>query len=281
MRKLKIAGADFTFPLLPHEKVLDLLLLLDCEGVDIGLFSGRSHLTRESEFHNPTRQARKLKKKLTERGLRAADVYLQMHTDFSRFAINHPEGKRRKIAREAFLKLTDYANELGADHITIVPGMVFKEQRASDSLKRISDELIWRLEKAREAHLIFGIEAHIGSPFQNPTKAKKLVESISGLSLTLDYTHFIYNGYTQEQVNPLVPYASHFHARGARKTRLQASMTDNIIDYKKIVQELNNSQYQGWIGLEYIWIDWEGCNDVDTLSETIRLRDILKKAFAE
>jgi hypothetical protein len=39
------------------------------------------------------------------------------------------------------------------------------------------------------------------------------------------------------------------------------------------------SGYGGWIGLEYIWIEWEGCNEVDTLSETILLRDIIKKAL--
>ena len=52
MNKLKFACADFTFPLLPHDKVLTLIAMLDCEGVDIGLFSGRSHLTAESEFEN-------------------------------------------------------------------------------------------------------------------------------------------------------------------------------------------------------------------------------------
>ena len=41
---LKLACADFTFPLLPHDKSLDLIALLGFEGVDIGLFEGRSHL---------------------------------------------------------------------------------------------------------------------------------------------------------------------------------------------------------------------------------------------
>ncbi len=41
---LKLACADFTFPLLPHDKSLDLIAMLGFEGVDIGLFEGRSHL---------------------------------------------------------------------------------------------------------------------------------------------------------------------------------------------------------------------------------------------
>ena len=35
---------------------------------------------------------------------------------------------------------------------------------------------------------------------------------------------------------------------------------------------------RGWIGVEYIWIDWEHCNESDNVSETIQLRDRLLRA---
>jgi hypothetical protein len=34
--------------------------------------------------------------------------------------------------------------------------------------------------------------------------------------------------------------------------------------------------YPGYIGVEYVWIDWEHCNEVDNISETILLRDYLR-----
>ncbi len=34
--------------------------------------------------------------------------------------------------------------------------------------------------------------------------------------------------------------------------------------------------YRGYVGIEYVWIDWEHCNEVDNLSETILLRDFLR-----
>ena len=34
--------------------------------------------------------------------------------------------------------------------------------------------------------------------------------------------------------------------------------------------------YSGYVGIEYVWIDWEHCNEVDNLSETILLRDLLR-----
>jgi sugar phosphate isomerase/epimerase len=123
------------------------------------------------------------------------------------------------------------------------------------------------------------VEVHIGCPFTDPADMKALLDAVPELTLTLDYTHFIYNGYAQEEIDPFLPHASHFHARGAKKGRLQTLMTENTIDYKKIVEKLKTTDYKGWIGLEYIWTAWEHCNEADTLSETILLRDLIKEAY--
>ena len=61
-RRLKLASADFTFPLLPHDKVLDLIAALEMDGIDIGLFEGRSHLWPSREFKNVAKSARTLRK---------------------------------------------------------------------------------------------------------------------------------------------------------------------------------------------------------------------------
>src|SRR5438876_7532819 len=92
---LKLACADFTFPLLPHDRVLDLIAMLEFDGVDIGLFEGRSHLWPSKEFKSPMKSGNRLRRKLTERGLRCADVFLQMNSSFIPYAINHPEAARR------------------------------------------------------------------------------------------------------------------------------------------------------------------------------------------
>ncbi len=102
--ELKFACADFTFPLLAHDNVLDLIAMLDIEGVDIGLFQDRSHLQPSGEFADIGRKAAKLRKKLDDRGLKPADVFLQTALDFESLAPNHPEREKRERARELFLK---------------------------------------------------------------------------------------------------------------------------------------------------------------------------------
>src|SRR4029079_2558826 len=74
----RLASADFTFPLLPHDKVLDLISALELNGIDIGLFEGRSHPWPSREFTKLSKSANALRDKLTDRGLAPADVFLQL-----------------------------------------------------------------------------------------------------------------------------------------------------------------------------------------------------------
>ena len=126
--KRKLACADFTFPLLAHDRVLDLIALLDLKGVDIGLFENRSHLWPSREFKNLGRSARQIKRKLGDRGLSAADIFMQMGEDFTEYAINHPQAARRRKARDWFDKTLEYAAECGAKHVTNLPGVLFAEE---------------------------------------------------------------------------------------------------------------------------------------------------------
>ena len=274
---LSLACADFTFPLLPHDRVLDLIALLDFEGVDIGLFEGRSHLWPSREFKQGARAGARLGRKLADRGLRCADVFLQMAPDFVPYAINHPEPARRRRARDWFLRTLDYAQAAGARHVTTLPGVNFEKAKPQDSWSRCCAELAWRVEQAVQNKIIFGIEAHVGSLATNPPAAQRLVRDVPGLTLTLDYTHFTRCGLPDKTVEPLVQHASHFHARGARKGRLQAAFKQNTIDYARVLQMMQQTHYRGYIGVEYVWIEWEHCNEVDNLSETIQMRDFLRR----
>ncbi len=272
----KFACADFTFPLLPHDDVLALIAMLGFTGVDIGLFEERSHLWPSREFANVEASARQLKAKLDARGLQAADVFLQLAEDFTPYAINQPDDARRRQARESFLRTLDYAAACGCRHVTTLPGVTFPDEAPASSWSRAVDELAWRVEQTQAYGLIFGVEAHVGSIVSEPLAAARLIEAVPGLTLTLDYTHFTRLGMADREIEPLVKYASHFHVRGAREGRLQESFARNAIDYARVYAAMQETDYPGWIGIEYVWIDWEHCNECDNLSETILFRDFLR-----
>lgn len=277
--KPKLACADFTFPLLPHDKVLDLIAMLEMDGVDIGLFEDRSHLQPSDIFKDIKGNAKLLKKKLEDRGLKPADIFLQTALDFESFASNHPDKRVREKARELYLKTLEFTVECGGEHVSALPGVYFEEESEEDSYARCCEELNWRCEKAQEYNLIFGVEAHIGSIASAPKEALQLVNDVPNLTLTLDYTHFTKLGIPDQKIEPLIKFASHFHARGAREGKPQASMDDNTIDYERVVKVMKETGYEGYIGLEYVWQDWEQMNEVDNLSETIRLRDLILEVY--
>ena len=96
--QLKLACADFTFPILPHEQALAIISMLGLKGVDIALFEDRSHLQPSSEFENVRRSGRALGQKLGDNGLVAADLFLQLALDYESHAVNHPQPERRARA---------------------------------------------------------------------------------------------------------------------------------------------------------------------------------------
>ncbi|GAC1466255.1 MAG: hypothetical protein NVSMB9_06610 [Isosphaeraceae bacterium] len=273
---LKLACADFTFPLLPHDKVLDLIALLDFEGVDVGLFEGRSHLWPSRVFGDVRGSARELSRKLRDRGLEPADIFLQTAPDFVSLAPNHPDPAVRSKAREWFERAVEFAVECGCRHVSALPGVHFDGVPEAESRQRCHEELAWRCETARGQGVTFSVEAHVGSIAPTPQDALHLVNAVPGLTLTLDYTHFTRSGVPDSEIEPLIAHASHFHARGARSGRLQASFQQNVIDYARVLDVMGRVGYVGYVGVEYVWIDWEHCNEVDNLSETILMRDHLR-----
>lgn len=275
--KLKLACADFTFPLVSHDQSLDLIQMLGFEGVDIGLFENRSHLWPSKEFRSLPRSARRLARRVHDRGLVVADVFLQMNPEAAPYAPNHPQASRRRKTRNWFCKSLDYANYCGAKHVTFLPGVRYPEETREKSYARCLKELPWYVEQAQSHEIIFGVEPHIGSIAARPQQALKLVRDVPGLTFTLDYTHFTRSGISDADVEPLLPLTSHFHVRGARRGRLQVNFKDNVIDYRRILRQMKRVGYRGWLGIEYVRTEWERCNESDNLCETILYRDFIRK----
>jgi sugar phosphate isomerase/epimerase len=157
------------------------------------------------------------------------------------------------------------------------PGIPWSGEDRDTSLKRSAEQLAWRVEEAARLGIRLGVEPHVGSIIPTPKEARQFLDRVPGLTFTLDYTHFICQGASEEESEALLAFASHFHARGGRLGRLQCSMKDNTIDYGRVLTKMKETGYQGYFELEYVWMDREHLNDVDVLSETIRLRDVANR----
>ncbi|MDR1596592.1 MAG: sugar phosphate isomerase/epimerase [Treponema sp.] len=272
---------DFTFPLLSHGNALKLISMLGIGSVDIGFLQDRSHIQPSRVAADPLGEGKKLRKDLEREGLAAADVFLQSAADFSSLALNQIREGARKKAREDFLCALQFAEGCGSNHITCLPGVFFPEEAGDASLERARSELAWRVEQAAAHGIILGIEAHRGSIADTPARAKALVESVPGLTLTLDYSHFIRGGFSQAEITPLLAYARHFHARGSSPQMMQTPLKESSIDFVRVVKDMKAAGYRDVITLEYVYENWEDNFRVDTLSETILLKELIESAWRD
>lgn len=279
--KLRMACADFAFPKLQHNDVLKLIAMLGFDGVDVGLFEGRTHLQPSQVIADMVNSARDLSQRVCDQGLALADVYYQANgASFFDRAANDPDPAEHAKSRDLFLRMLEFTLRCNAKHMSGLPGVDWEKETHEQSLKRAADELSWRAEQARQVGVVYSVEAHVGSVAPTPAQAKALVDLASGLTLTLDYTHFVKQGFSNAECEVLVPYASHFHARGANAQRLQVLFKENSIDYGRVLQAMEHVHYAGYVGVEYVWTEWERCNEVDNLSETVLLRDHLRALMA-
>jgi len=272
---IDFSWADFTFPLLTREQSLSLIRLLEFSFIDIGLFARSTTFSPADLVASPARYTAAAQADLERHGLRASDVFLQIGTDPSESAANDPDIAVRTRNREVFQAAVTFAAALNCNHVTGLPG-VFHQGTPRDGDRELAvEEARWREQACNRLGIQYAIEPHLGSICADVDSTLEFLGSVPGLTLTLDYGHFIFNRTPAKHVHRLAPHASHFHARCGAPGRLQAPLVENEIDFEGAIAALDHAEYKGTIALEYVWIDWNGCNRCDNVSETVLLRQYL------
>ena len=274
-RELKLSCSDHSFPLLPHAAMIPLTAALGFDAVDLGVIGEEAQL-KPADMAS-AEVAENLGAEAKAAGLAVADLLLVPDLDFNVLAANHPDAGEREKSRKLFAEALDFQARAGGTGVSILAGANWPEESEEESLKRDAEELNWRKEAAAAKGLGFSIEANMGSIATTPTAAKTLVDAAE-IQLTLDYTHFVAQGFDESEIDQLVPYARHLHARGGRLERLQCSAATSTIDYTRIANLLLDQGYDGYVATEFAWLEYEGMNDTDNLSETIMLRDVFRAA---
>ena len=277
---MQLSCGDHSFPVLPHEQTVELVKMLGFDGFDLAVMGNRSHVRPEVIREDIPAWAGRLEERIRGRGLDIADVFCIPWTDFAVMAPNNPDAAERERGTALFRDMLELTVRMGAPGLTMVPGLDFPGESHEESLARAAEELARRADEARAAGVRFSIEPHVGSVCGTPEDVARLVELAPGLELTLDYTHYVSQGFADADVEPLVAHARHFHARGGAPGRVQCALKDSTIDYGRAVDALRDAGYDGALAVEYVWIDWERCNECDNVSETIILRDRLLDALA-
>ncbi|MDF1512563.1 MAG: TIM barrel protein [Anaerolineae bacterium] len=214
----------------------------------VDLAAGHKHqVDKYSAVRYPVDEAARVRKVLSTYHLEISEVFL-LHFDTP---INHPDPKRREMMQKAFTGFAEFCYHVGAESIMMSPGKIFTELGEQDSRQLAAEELRYQREVCDKKGLQLNIEPHWHSLAETPKSARWFCEQVPGIGLTLDYSHFIAQGYTQDEIEPLHSLANHFHARQAKPGATNASLADGVIDFDRIMQKFISDGWDGVVCLEY------------------------------
>jgi sugar phosphate isomerase/epimerase len=277
---MKLSCGNGSFPLLDLDTSVEVVARLGFGGFDLMLAGNRPSMPVDEITRDVAGWSKTFKQRLSTRGLVCSDVFCIPWSDYETMSPNNPARAEQERGRLLFRNMLDLCEELDAPGVTMLPGTDWPNESHEDSLKRAAAELGLRAEEALARGLRLSVEPHIDSVCRSPADAARLCELAPGLQLTLDYTHYVAKGFGESEIEPLLPYTGHLHMRGGCDGRVQTPVKENTIDYDRIIDLLNDLHYEGYLAVEYSWVDWEGMNQADVISETILMRDWLATKLA-
>ncbi len=179
---------------------------------------------------------------------------------------------------EMFKSFAQFCKQVGCPGVTISSGIVYKyEGQDYEQAYEVSREEMRRMvDYGGEYGVELRPEPHGESVMGSLEKCQRMLEDVPGLMISLDYSHFMPQGYSEEEVDVLITRAGHVHARKANRERLQCRQEDGILDFDHIVGALNKHGYEGNVALEYVCVNYRGCYDVDVITEALKLKKELE-----
>jgi sugar phosphate isomerase/epimerase len=216
-----------------------------------------------------------------ERACRAARDAGIVYTDYFAalpYAVNDPEPGRAADNAGVFRALVPRLVAAGIPGVTFSPG--FYAGRSWDEAFASAATALRQLV-AICGGLRVRIEAHVDSVADTPRRTLELLGLVPGLTLTLDYSHFVVAGFAENEIEPLTPFASHMHVRQARPGELSAKVARGTIDVRRLLNRLLAGGYVGAIAIEYVSHPWHGQDRLDVTAENAAMLAQMRAILAE
>jgi len=218
----------------------------------------------------PARAAADLRDELAVYDLELADFYLML----PRISLENAEQRDKDL--EVFKALMPFVAALKPPGVTISPGVI---QTDDGAFARTVDALTQMVAAAQTVGVILSIEPHMESMASTPTAALSVLDAVPGLKITLDWANMVCQNVAHDEILRLLPYTRHVQIRQAARNQLQTVFDKGKIDIMRVVRDLTEYDYKGVVCVEMMNIlGRHGTQKVDTLRESVRLRDALRDA---
>ncbi len=272
MTTVRLAGAAWSFVCASLTESAAILQALGIGAMDLMAVPGGLLDSREIE-RDPEGQARRV----AEAGLPLSNLLFIFGDGFDDRPVNSVDESVRGANRETFKRLLQFCKAAGIPSVLVLPGVdqagISHEEAVALSAAAMNE--LAALAAAEDVLFLF--EPHVESVLESPFDTLTFLQRNPALKIVLDYSHFVAQGYEPADVDPLVPYAGHVHLRQACRDKLQARWNDGVIDFPAVVELLEAAGYSGYLTLEYEHDPWMDCDQVDVMTETIRMRDEIRR----
>jgi sugar phosphate isomerase/epimerase len=250
------------------------------------------HLNLIKVAADPRRVASEVTSDLRIFNLKLADIYLLL----PQLSVEEESKRRREI--DLIKAAMPFLRAVGTPGITLSPGMAQPtpqipaeledderaeaeanaQASAQAAYDRTRDALAEIVEMAGD-DLEVSIEPHLDSMAEDLAVARRLLDDIPGLSLTVDWAHLVCADVKEPQIASLLPHARHVQIRQAAKGKLQTSYARGKIDAAAVIDLLRSAGYDRTLCIEVLQLTgWHGAAEVNSILEVVAMRDALREA---
>ena len=267
---MKLCVTSWSFPACTLAEVAGIVQALGINAIDLGFFYA-SGLNRTKLLEQPKALARTI----SGLGVQASNLYYLFSAGLE--DRNLAQGSSLKANLEDFKRVVRFCQLAKIPSVMLLPGVINPGQTRRQAFEQSAKSLQALLPIAQDAGVTLAVEPHVHSYLESPSLTLELLSRLPELRLVLDYAHFTCLGYRQDEIDVLAPHAAHIHLRQARMGVLQAKLEQGTIHFPALLGTLRECGYTGYLALEYVHQDYMGTLYDDVLSETIKLRDLVRR----
>jgi len=116
-----------------------------------------------------------------------------------------------------------------------------------------------------------GLLTEVGRMSETPETAIVMCDSVKGLGITLDPSHYIYGPHSGANYEPLLKHVYHVRLRDTTKDQLQVRVGQGEVEYGRLVNQLLKVRYD-----RALCVDMEPMPEIDQLTEMRKMRLLLE-----
>ncbi|MGQ9610935.1 MAG: sugar phosphate isomerase/epimerase family protein [bacterium] len=266
---MKIACSTAGFTKMKLTSALQSIRELDFNFVDLLMMENWAHINPSELVPDPLLKAKQVLDMLEENSLKAIAINGNLSSP-----VNTTDTNRKKKNLAEIKALSIFTQSIDIPVIVLQPGGIDNSMGKKKSLDLSINALQEMIPITQEYGRQLAIETHVGSVAEKYIDTLNIVNSVKGLKLAYDPSHFIMSQQKLEDSEPLIEYTAHVHLRNAIVGDFQAEMDKGIMDFNWVFITLKKHSYDGYISIEYI----DSHGDYDIKEQIIKLKEIIESA---